>query len=313
MKRAASRWLYTALSVALFGCTEGSSGAAESFRIRGAEFIEGRLPGFAPTGGKRTPLVTALETANLNVHQGEGEHTFSGRAERTATAVALALDGVSTGYWVVPTGVLDVVTGELTWAARADFDLNIVPGLYAVTVVAIDESGRAGEQLNQSLCVLGRVPDNGRACSADKSPPRAVISLQWDADADLDLQVVGLDGARIDAKHPLGMPDTSLAGAVLDRDSNGACALDGIRTENLIWNDDVPAGRFHVYVNLFAACGQPATRFSVGVYSAEPLDDGSEWLKRRLRRSGELLELSADPRAVQGLFVVDVTFADDEQ
>jgi hypothetical protein len=255
--------------------------------------------------------LTGIETANLEVRQGQGAKVISGRAERDASSVAIALAGVGTGYWVVPTGVLDAATGELTWSVSADFDVTIRPGQYTVRVVAIDEAGKAGEQLSQSLCILGRVPDNGRACDDQAQPPRAVISLQWDTNVDLDLQVVAPDGSVLDAKHPTGSGAAAFASATLDRDSNAACAVDGIRTENVVWNDEWPEGRYHVFANLFDACGEASVRFSVSVYSAESSADddvAADMLARRLRRSGELLDMAVDPRAARGLFVTDVAF-----
>lgn len=309
MRRASA--LCVACALAAIGCTQSSDGADQPFRVRNAQYLSGPLPGFIHVGDDmpRQPDVTALETANLTVRQGQGGKAFSGRASSDASSIAIALDGVGSGYWVVPTGALDTATEELTWSISADFDLSIRPGSYALQVVAIDESGQAGDQLLQNLCVTGVVPDNGRACSDDATPPAAVISLQWDAPVDLDLMVVTPDGATIGSKNTAadgGMPEQD---AQLDRDSNAGCVNDAIRAENVVWNDAPPEGRYHVYVNLFDACKQPSVRFSVGVYTADPTDDGSApVLTRHLRRSGELLDIAADPRPASGLFITDVTF-----
>lgn len=301
-------WLGLAL---LAGCAQEDSGVDEPFRIRGAEFIEGALPG--SEDAESSPRLTALLTANLNVHQGEGNHAFSGQAEPVATSVAIAVDGVGTGYWVVPTGVIDVATGEVTWTAHADFGITLRPGRYTIRAVAIAESGEAGRQLTQPLCVAGRVPDNGRACDDTRQPPRAVVSLQWDSNVDLDLVLVAEDGTQLSPKSLLAAEGTAAQGGKVDRDSNPACMIDGIRTENAVWNEITPTGRYRVYANLFDACQQPSVNFVLSVYTAAPRDDGTaDVLERKLRRTGQLLQMSADPRASSGLFITDLNFGGGE-
>jgi hypothetical protein len=308
--RNAPKRLWALAALALFGCDAGDSGGGQGFRVRGGQFFEGTLPGYLPTGNsERTPRVTSFETSNLTVRQGQGAKSFSGRADRDASAMAISLDGVSSGYWVVPIGSVDTATNELSWSVSSDFDQHILPGRYALRVVAIDGAGVAGDQLLQDLCVLGRVPDNGRACADDVAPPRVVVSLQWDTNADLDLEIVAPSGAHLGAKHTSVDGDEADAAAYLDRDSNAACVSDNIRTENLIWNDESPVGKYHVYVNLFDACKQPSVRFSLNVYTAEDPENGdASYLVRRMRRSGELLDIAADPRATNPLFITDVTF-----
>jgi hypothetical protein len=308
-RRRLQGWSSLAL-VCFVGCAAGDSGSEQAFRIKSGQFFEGTLPGFLPTGKtERTPRVTSFETANLTVRQGQGGKAFSGRADRDTSSVGIALDGVGSGYWVVPVGSVDTTTSELSWSASADFGQHILPGRYALRVVAIDGAGVAGDQLVQDLCVAGRVPDNGRSCSDSAEPPRVVVSLQWDSNADLDLEIVAPSGARLGAKHTAVDGDEADAAAYLDRDSNSACVIDGIRTENLVWNDESPVGKYHVYVNLFDACKQPSVRFSIDVYTAEDPENGdASYLVRRMRRTGELLDLAADPRATNPLFITDLTF-----
>jgi hypothetical protein len=321
-RRATTSWGLCLLC--FFGCAPQSSGVAEPFRVRDAQFIEGPLPGKPPRPSQDAgtpgdapagpPHVTAIETFNLDVFQGQGAKAFRGRASANASAVLLAIEGAGSGYWVVPTSAPDPVTEELTWSAVTDFELSLKPGKHTLRVVAVDEQSRAGEQFELTLCVLSRVPDNHYVCNPDKRPPHAVISLQWDVTADLDLQVVDSQGHVIDAKHP-GVPAGSSdsagpagADAMIDRDSNAACANDGLRTENLIWNTIDPAGRYGIYVNLFDACKQPAVRFKVLVYTALDGEDDSHFLKPRLQRTGELLDVAANPAANRGLFVADLVF-----
>jgi hypothetical protein len=322
------KWLLGLSWSMLLGCEQAKSGVAEPFRVRDAQFVQGALPGERPrmqgAGGASAtdagasqgpPSITSLETFNLDVFQGQGGKAFRGRASSHASAVLLALEGAGSGYWVVPTGAPDPATDELTWSAVTDFDIGIKTGKHALRVVAIDEQGGAGVQLELSVCVTGRVPDNRSACNPDKQPPRAVISLQWDVNADLDLLVVDSEGQVIDAKHPSTVSPSADAGtangegAMLDRDSNAGCAIDGLRTENLVWNTIAPEGRYGIYVNLFDACKQPAVRFRVFVYVAPGEDEpASRFWTPRLQRSGELLDLATNPAPDRGLFIAEFVF-----
>lgn len=302
--------LWALLALLWIGCAAGDSGNDQAFRVRGGQFFDGTLPGFLPTGkSDRTPRITSFETANLKLRQGQTAKAFSGRADKDTSAIGIALDGVGDGYWVVPVGSIDTTTNELSWSLSADFGQGIFPGRYALRLVAIDAAGVAGDQLLQDLCVVGRVPDNGRACDDDAEPPQVVISLQWDTNADLDLELVAPSGAHLGAKHTSADGEQADAAAYLDRDSNSACIIDNIRTENLVWNDESPVGKYHVYVNLFDACKQSSVRFSIQVYTAEDPGNGdTSYLVRRMRRTGELLDSAADPRATNPLFITDVTF-----
>lgn len=313
-----------ALLLLVAGCDRSAQiGTAEAFRVRDAQFIRGTLPGdepkdeppkAPPDGGKGNgPRITALETFNLDVLQGQGAKAFRGRASDDAVSVAVALDGVSNGYWVLPIGATDPATDEYTWEVSTDFDTSIEPGRHPLRVVAIDKRGQAGNQLELQVCVRGRVADNGSACSATRMPPRAVISLGWDVNADLDLRVIGPNGEVLSAKGAAasgdaGTDDTSTV-AMVDRDSNAGCVVDGIRTENLIWNDEDPEGNYRIYVSLFDACKQPAVRFRVAVYTPRDRDsDAGEVLAERYSRDGEILDLAANPTSSLGLFVGEYRF-----
>jgi hypothetical protein len=310
------------------GCADGDPsqiGADELFRVRDAQFVRAPLPGKAPAKGGAVigasagsggpPRVTALMSLNNVVVQGQAGKQFSGRASRSGVALAVALEGVSNGYWVLPLGTLDPPTQELTWSMVSDFDVGIRPGLHDLLVTAVSAHGVAGQQVALTgLCVDGRIPDNLRICNPKRPLPKAVISLQWDANADLDLQVVTPDGQVVDSKHPITatmLDDTGMlpddAGAI-DRDSNAGCAIDGIRGEDLVWIDVKPSGRYAIYANLFDSCKQPAVRFRVAIYTAVDDADGGEHLQQWFARGGELLELSANAGTARGLFVTEFNF-----
>jgi len=310
---------------ALAGCAAGSDpiGASEPFRIRGAQFIPGSLPGKAPqsetssstpaTVNTRRPVVTALMSPNNVIYQGEGGKKLSGEATPASRSIGIALHGIGSGYWVLPTGGVNPQTDNLIWSVAADFDRGIAAGKREVRVVAFDDHDVAGQQVALTICVDTKVPDNLHACDPKRPLPQAVISLSWDANVDLDLQVHTPDDELLDSKHrATAMPDDmgNLPDdvGIIDRDSNAGCVIDGIRTENLVWSKVMPQGRYAIYANLYDACHLPAVRFRAEVYGLVTDDNGDDKLERFYANGGELLDLSANGGSARGLFVTEFVF-----
>ncbi len=130
-------------------------------------------------------------------------------------------------------------------------------------------------QTGVSLCINSRIPDNGFACYPDiQAPPHAVFTLEWDTNFDLDLHVLTPDGTDINAREPYGGPIEAGVHGIspdlphIDRDSLGDCVPDGLRQEDLIYQDPLPGGDYKVYVDPFAACGQAAARFKFTIYQS---------------------------------------------
>ncbi|HEX2730082.1 MAG TPA: hypothetical protein VHM70_00700 [Polyangiaceae bacterium] len=304
--------LTTLLSVSCGDGQVAAFGPSEAFRVRNAQFIEGDFPGTAPRKEpkKGEPTVTALELKNRVVYQGQGGKSLSGRVSTDSRSVGIALEDVGSGYWVIPAGNPDPTTNELTWSVTADFDLRLESGMTNLWVVAIDEDGHAGARLEQQLCIASRVPDNLNSCVPTQAPPQAVISLDWSVNADLDLQVVAPNGKIISPKHPTtNDPDEpgKVADGKIDRDSNAGCVIDGQRHENLIWNADMPRGRYKIYVNLFDSCRQSAVPFDVSVYTQKATKDGAK-LVQKLERYGELVEAQVNTENELGSFVAEYRF-----
>ena len=165
------------------------------------------------------------------------------------------------------------------------------------------------------MCVASRIPDNLHACDPRKAPPAAVISLQWDADVDLDLILQLPDGTLVGGKHPTSadpvdgsVPASALSGAgvaTLDRDANRGCAIDGQDLEDIVIQKDPPSGTYAVWVNLFDACAAPAVRFRVSLWLARGDADGGTTQVEQPLASGELLRSDANGGAGPGLFVSD--------
>lgn len=271
---------------------ESRSALGEPIRVQNASFKEGRLP--AGSGAK--PEITALDTASTVVRPRQSGKSFSGRASPDTVAVALAFADLGTGYWGVPVGGPDPANGgELDWGAIVDFGENILAGKHDLAVVAIDAAGHPGVARTLSLCVAGATPDNLSACVPDAKPPATVVSLTWDSAAALDLVVAAPDGSILSSKRPAAGAD----GGVIDRDSNSACAFDGIQREDLVFQSAPPPGSYLVYANLFSACGHAPVHFRVAVTQAGVVT---------LTRDGTLLAVNANGGATLGTFVTEVAF-----
>lgn len=226
-------------------------------RVNGAQFVAGARPD--ATDG---PQVLSVETRNLAVYPGQPSRSLTGLIASTAASISVGLEG-DAGYWVVPAGPPDAFTSQLTFDVKLSFARTLHPGPVPVSVRAVDARGRFG-----APTVLTYQASSLAAAGA------MVVSLSWDADADLDLRVVEPDGIEIWAKNinahvppSLGQdqpPDSIVLGyGILDLDSNSSCIIDGRRQENVIWRDPPASGRYLVRVDTFSLCGQPMARWTV--------------------------------------------------
>jgi hypothetical protein len=320
-----------ALSVFAVGCWGDNPqiGAGEAFRVKNTlgqgQFIAGSgLPGAplqdagpnpAPPTESEGPSTTPPQTSTGAPYPGQADARFFGNATPDTAAIGLFLDGVSTGYWVVPIQDPDLNTGRLNWNVSADFGREIPAGKRLLRAVAMDKNGRAGPQAATPICIKGLVNDNLQSCSAARHPPEAVITLNWDVSSDVDLQVVAPDGFVYEPKRSSTRKvDGGMAlppAATFDRDSNAACRGDGFRVENLAWTPDGPGplGRYRIYANLFDACKQPAVHFAITVYQAEGGEDGGvKHLEQKFTATGVLLDTQANGGAQPGLFVTEFVF-----
>lgn len=317
------RALLIAAALALASCSGEPQrvGLTEPFTVRNGVFKEGALPGTPPSdGGVSAPTVTAIESAGALIATAQAAKVYLGRTSPEAYAVGVRLEDEGTGWWSIPVGGADPSFGnELTWQFTADFGGGLAPGLHRLRFVALDSAGRAGTQRDVRVCAVPPVPDNLHACDPTIAPPRAVISLSWDSDADLDLVVVTPDGKVVDARHPTtaAVDGTSVPAdrlrdpstGALDRNSNAGCAIDRIRRENLVWQGDPVPGTYRLYVNLFDACRTNAARYRLGVWRASTAGDGGVGGQTETtRRDGILTAQAANGGASRGTFVTEVTF-----
>jgi hypothetical protein len=315
----------TLAATALLACSEETltPGLDQPLRVEAAQFRDGRLPGLPPLTSEEvsagaapvSPHVTSIDITGLSIVAGEGEKAIRGRVTTDASAVALRFADAGDGYWIVPVSGPDPINnGEYTFSLSANVSPETKPGYHSLLFAAIADGGHSGTQSSSRLCVGSPVPDNLNACEPTREPPALVVSLSWDRDVDLDLQVLAPNGKLVDAKHPTTDraapdhdPDPEADGVgVLDRDSNAGCQIDSLRRENLVFAQRPLSGRYRVYASLFAACGQASSRFKVSLHSQVPgpLPDTFGQVVTA-EKNGILLASQADGGSKVGLYVTE--------
>jgi hypothetical protein len=296
-------------------------GLTEPFRVEGAQFEEGALPGISADSeaakAESASLLPSLVSfsALTIVPPGAVDRGISGSATPGTSSVALRFADLGHGYWVLPTTTADVFSeNELAWGGLASYARQPQPGKHELLGVAIDGNGRAGIQSRLSVCLLPEVPDNGNVCDPTKNPPKLVVSLAWNSPVDLDLRVVTPDGKIVDAKHPTSAladadgkvdPNREGTGRILS-DSNASCQIDGQQRENLVYQTRPAAGQYLVYANLYEACDQASVEFTMTVHSSIPSDDHFTQIET-LRKSGSLQAIHANAGAALGTFLTQFT------
>ncbi|MEO6601216.1 MAG: hypothetical protein ABIQ16_15160, partial [Polyangiaceae bacterium] len=267
-----------------------SSGLDEPIRITNGQFFEGGFP--AARAG--APSVSQVAIRSTEFFPGALGKSMGGDVDASGQSVAIALQGLGTGYWIVPVGAPDPLTpGAFSWSANADFSTDIPPGIQTILFAASDGNGNFGQAATNKLSIKSLLPTG-----------RVVASLTWGVDADLDLHLVSPSGKELYSKHPNTIGSDSTGSAVansglLDRDSLAACVPDGARTENVVWADAPEAGIYSVRVDLFSACSKPSATFKFNLFI-----DGESVLER----TGRLLDIDADGGGEgSGLFVAQFT------
>jgi hypothetical protein len=299
-----------------------SLGLEEPIRVRNGTLVSGPLPGSRPLDDAELdagvpemfPHVTTINALSSVLRPGEVGFSLGGGVTDDANAVAIRFSDLGTGYWLVPAGGPDPTKpGELTWSMSLDVAPAAPRGIHHLLFAGIDENGHAGTQSELDFCIDSVIPDNLNACDPTIAPPFAVLSLEWDTNADLDLEVEGPNGKILDPKHPTTAPEADGGVApgpsdgYLDHDSNRDCVIDGIRREDVVWQAHPLNGQYLVYVNLFAACGQPAAHFKVTLSLSRQTGDRYA-LVPVLTASGELVAQDQNGGDALGLFVTQFQF-----
>jgi hypothetical protein len=281
----ASLAIGAAIAAGLVGCSTGEgpeTGIGEPIQVSGGQFVPGPMPGYPPPDGgvlvdfdSGIPTILNIQAASSFATPGLAAKSFSGDVVGGAVAVGVRLADMGTGYWVVPVGAPDTtMPGAYGYSLSAAFDLGDPPGLHTLQFVGIAQQGNGGPEADLAVCIQSRVPDNGHACNPAIAPPHAVFTLQWDTNFDLDLHVIAPSGLDFNPKNPLGEPLEAGVSRVpadapfIDRDSMRNCVADGLRQEDLVFPDSLPSGRYHIYVDPFANCGQNQVHFKFTAYKS---------------------------------------------
>lgn len=278
--------------IVLCSCSSesASSGLGEPLRVTNGQFFSGAFPETHADG----PSLSQVTLRTAQFLAGSPAKTISGDAADGAQSVAVALQNLGSGYWIVPVGAPDPNTpGMFAWAAVCDFSRELPEGFKNISLAASDSNGKFGPLTSQKISIKSLIPTG-----------HVVASLTWGADADLDLHLTSPSGKELYPKKPntIGSDENGkpLPGSgLLDRDSLAACIPDGVRTENVVFADAPEPGVYNVRVDLFSACKQPAVTFKFTLYV-----DG----KSVLEQVGRLLDVNADAGgALSGLFVTEFT------
>lgn len=264
---------------------------------------------------------------NYVIQQGSGGLKLSGSMTTGGWSAGLALHGEGSGWWLIPAGDIDGTQTPpgYTLGATADFNEALTLGPTFLVGVALDAQGHAGPQYQQMVCISSTGPAGNSVCGG-AAPPAAAITLSWDTQVDLDLQVVAPDGTIVSSSHPT-LHDPPKTGTVdpnaprINRDSNANCIVDGQRSESLIWptvppdkgETEYPSGTYLIYANLFDPCGQQTVTFHARVSEAVATssDDGAAGAgneattveKVVFDQAGELIARQANSTNGLGLYV----------
>jgi hypothetical protein len=257
---------------ALLGCTSSTSsfdlGLDQQVSVQGGQLVKGRPvdPGCDPaTSTDCGPAVTEVRRNQTEVNRGDGTVGVQGRIGPGATALHVWAEGDPNHWVVLPSSFDFTVPNELTYSIQLGFSFAIQPSTLNVHLQAADEKGRLGPASVAEYTILPDVP-----------PAALLVSLGWDAPADMDLYVELPNGTIVGPKNinstkPSSIPgDPSyMYGGYVDLDSNQQCLIDALNRENFVWLDHVgdpnnvppPSGRYKVYANLFAPCGASSVNF----------------------------------------------------
>ncbi|MBU6162095.1 MAG: hypothetical protein KGO50_13340 [Myxococcales bacterium] len=309
------------------GCgDEIQSGVDEPIRVEQAIFRPGRMPGIEPFEGSAAaegsveptgPDVTTVEIAGGIFYRWQQNRRIAGRVSPEGAAIALQIADHGTGYWIRPVDGADALAdGEQTFELFASIG-DLEPGLHSLRLVAIDEQGVAGQQRDFPICIAAEIPDNLNSCEPTLKPPGAIVSLYWNANADVDLVLIGPDGQVLDARRPFGTSaDGGIPADVLrdptiprfDRDSNAGCAVDGRRRENIVFPEPPESGTWLIHARLYESCGVPSVNVVAEVYRRLEGAD-STWSLLRVAEAGTTFNaVQADGGAGNLTYLFPLTF-----
>jgi len=181
----------------------------------------------------------------------------------------------SAGYFTVPA---QLSNGQMYFDIALDqdyFTAQAPGGSVSTAVRQLTHRGRSGARASETptdlMLDIQTVDNQGNTSQPDTSSfslqqvgsGTLQISLAWGTPDDLDLHVVEPSGNEIYYGTP-----TSSDGGVLDLDSNPACEIDNIDTENVTWPNasaKPPKGTYIVRADYYESCSGLAPAYQVTV------------------------------------------------
>lgn len=207
------------------------------------------IPAVATQGG-----VTAAKICEALPAEGAGPSI-------TADAPLAVLPGGAGLYPVVGSASFDTFYVAVE-GVDCFWRLQLTPGTSQTLVVSV------GQSAPQTFNLVFGASSGGTAGAHEIVPVtltnvgtgKVQVSVTWDKESDVDLHLVEPGGEEVYYAN-----ETSVAGGVLDLDSNAACSIDGVKNENITYTKDPPRGTYTVRLDYYDSCSVASTKYVVTV------------------------------------------------
>ena len=203
------------------------------FSILDSELVEEAFPDPSGSNGNQ-PVISDISNNGSIVAGGTNLITINFEdPQEDAEFVLVSMDGED-GYYRSPISSND---GSASMTMLLDQDL--IENALALLFSVMDEKGHVSEHYT--------VPVK----RVEAGTGNLQVSLSWDVDNDIDLHLVQPDGEEIYYGN-----EGSSTGGRLDLDSNAGCFIDGVRNENITFDEEavVLAGDYIVRVDFYEDC-----------------------------------------------------------
>src|SRR5699024_2540303 len=225
----------------------------EFFTVIDGEFSNKNLP--APSAND---LGIISLSGNSTILAG-GSNPITVVTPENATGIVVGVEGHK-GYFVVPVGAqARNVNSPTTYGIGTSSSLRLLIGNdvaedFVISFAAQNRNGDVGNYYHLEVNYL------------EAGTGKLHVHLSWNQENDVDLHLIEPNGEKIYYGNPY-----SYNGGELDLDSNAGCFIDGVKNENIFYEDDteviVEYGEYEVLVDLWSACDiTEPTEYIVTVY-----------------------------------------------
>jgi len=259
--------------------------------VQSADGTQATQQSGAPPAASGGPTITA--TASSTVAPGGSESaTLS-----SATPFQTVYVSVPNNNGIAPAGLGPNMFGPRD-ATAGFWQLRLPAAVTRAVVISNFAAVSAGTRFTLGYAVANAAGAVGATVSSARTVsttvPGVQVSVGWNTATDVDLHVVEPNGNEV-----YYGATTSPSGGQLDVDSNAACGIDNINTENIRWNTTAPNGTYIVRVDYWSACQVTgSTNFTVtvvnggqrttfnGSFAANQADAGGSGSGREITRFG---------------------------